>query len=66
MNEGMPQCVLSYSPLDMLRDEDVVQVDVELGALLPEATLSRDVVRDEKESTFAGAARVRRLQSSLL
>ena len=35
----------------MSRDEDVVQVDVELGAPLLEATLSRHVVRDEEEPT---------------
>ena len=35
----------------MPRDEDVVQVDMELGALPPEAPLPRHVVRDEEESS---------------
>ena len=41
----------SYLPFDVPRDEDVVQVDVELGAPPLEATLSRHVVRDEEEPT---------------
>ena len=44
----------------MLRDEDVVEVDVQLGALPPEAALPRHVVRDQEEAT--PPVRLRRLQ----
>ena len=52
----------SYLPFDVPRDEDVVQVDVELGAPPLEATLSRHVVRDEEESTPSAVRIVRGLQ----
>ena len=44
----------------MPRDEDVVEVDVQLGALPPEAALPRHVVRDQEEAT--PPVRLRRLK----